>query len=190
MNAFAILGAVVAAAMYIPLTVNVWRRTLVQNFATYFLWGLLDTIAAGSIAVQGGNFLLPAIYALCCAGVLVAILRTRTLTWSWRETATSGFVVLSIIIWLFVSNEMATIVSTAGVVAAGLPQLYDIWKKPAGAPVLTYVGFTVANVLSTMAGQSWSVQERLFGSSCTVLTVVFVIVGARKWLPTFRQQAT
>jgi hypothetical protein len=187
MNAsLALIGAAIAALMYIPLTVQVWRKTLVQNFATYFLWGVLDAVAAGSIWYKGGNSLLPAVYVLCCLGVVVGILRTKTFAWSWRETLTSLFVVVSVAAWFMVDSTMATIVSTTGVVAAGLPQLYDIWKNPKGAPVLAYTGFTLANALSTMAGHDWSVQERLYGGACTVLTIVFVIVGARKWLPAYR----
>ncbi len=188
MNAFAISGAAVAVLMYIPLSVKVWRKALVQNFATYLLWGLLDIIAAGSILMQGGNFLLPVMYALLTIGVLVGILRTRTFTWSWRKIATFLFVVASIIVWFFVSNKAATIVSTLSVVAACVPQLYDIWKEPRDAPVFEYIGFTVANGLSTMAGNDWSVQERFYGASCTIATLLFVYFGARKWLPRFRTQ--
>lgn len=187
MNTFAVLGAVVAALMYIPLTWAVWNKTLKQNFATYALWGLLDAVAAASLFVQGGNWLLPAVYVVACSAVLVAILRTRTFFWTWRETATSAFVVASIFVWFFVDEKWATIISTLGVVAAGLPQLDDLRKNPRGAPVLTYVGFTVANALSTMAGHDWSVQERLYGGACTILTIVFVLVGCRKWLPKFRE---
>jgi hypothetical protein len=188
MNAFlAILGAAIAALMYVRLTIQVLRG-LEQNFATYALWGVLDAVAAGSLWMQSGNFLLPAVYVVSCCAVLYAILRARTFTWGWRETATSFFVIASIIVWLFVSNEMATVVSTAGVVAAGLPQLYDIWKKPREAPVFAYVGFAVANMLSTLAGHDWSVQERLYGGACTILTIVLVIIGARKWLPAYRVQ--
>lgn len=188
MNTLAVLGAAVAVLMYIPLTLSVWNKTLKQNFATYALWGLLDAVAAASLFAQGGNWALPGVYAVCCVAVLVGILRTRTFSWSWRETITSGFVVVSIFVWCFVSDELATIVSTLGVVAAGFPQLDDFRKDPRGAPVLTYIGFTIANALSMMAGHDWSVQERLYGGACTVLTVVFVIVGSRKWLPKFRDQ--
>ena len=188
MNALAILGAVVAALMYIPLTIQVWTKKLEQNFATYLLWGLLDAVVAGSLMLESGNFLLPLVYVVLCGGVLVAILRARTFKWSWRESATSVLVVISIIVWLSVSNEMATIVSTIGLTIASGPQLYDFWKKPQKAPVLTYVGFTVANALSTMAGTDWSIQERLYPASCTIMTVIFVLVGCRKWLPQFREQ--
>lgn len=188
MNAFAIAGALVAVGMYVPLTVQVWTKKLEQNFATYLLWGLLDAVAAGSLMLEGGNFLLPLVYVLLCVGVLVAILRTRTFKWSWRESATSVLVVISIIVWLSVSNEMATIVSTIALTIASGPQLYDFWKKPQNAPVLTYIGFTVANALSTMAGTDWSIQERLYPVSCTIMTVIFVLVGCRKWLPKYREQ--
>ncbi|MEK7100929.1 MAG: hypothetical protein AAB921_02405 [Patescibacteria group bacterium] len=188
MNAFAIAGALVAVGMYIPLTVNVWNKKLEQNFATFLLWGLLDSIAAGAIFFDGGNFLLPLIYAVLCFGVLIAILRARTFSWSWRESVASAFVIISIVAWFFVSNELATILSTAGLTVASLPQLYDFWKKPQNMPLLTYAGFTAANGLSTIAGADWSIQERLYPASSMIVTIVFVLVGCRKWLPQFREQ--
>lgn len=187
MNAYALAGAFVALVMYIPLTVLVWRKKLTQNFATYFLWGLLDAVAAGSLWMQKGNFLLPAVYTIACSIVLVAILRTRTFAWSWRETATSLFVVASIAVWFCVDSKTATIVSTIGCVAAGLPQLYDIWKDPRSAPIFTYAGFTVANGLSVLAGRDWSIQERFYSTTSTALTLIFILVSARKWLPQFRE---
>lgn len=198
-------SAVIAAVVYLPLTYKVWTGRLTQNFATYFLWGLLDAIAGASIWLKGGNFLLPALYALLSFGVIAAIIRAGLkatahqklphgllhpaqlaqfvrrvapgIKWSWRESVTSTFVVGSIIVWCFLSNEAATVASTAGVIAAGLPQLYDVWKRPRRAPVLEYIGFTAANALSTMAGHDWSIQERLYGGSCTILTIIFVAIA-------------
>ena len=189
MNAYALLGAAFAVLAYIPLTTKVWKKILKQNFATYLLWGLLDVVAAGSIWMKGGNFLLPAIYVGLCCSVLAGILRTRTFSWGRDETITTAFVVLSIIVWILVSDEMATIVSTLGCVAAGYPQLKDLWKNPRGAPVLEYLGFTLANGLSTVAGHNWSIQERFYPAVCTGLVIVFVILGARKWSPKFRAQS-
>lgn len=188
MNAYAILGATIAALVYIPLTIQVWRGTLVQNFATYFLWALLDVVAAGSIMLKGGNFLLPAVYVLCCAGVLVGILRTGTFKWTWLEWMISALVLICMIVWAFVGNREATIVSTVAVAFAGVPQLVDFWKKPREAPLLTYLGFTVANGISILAGNDWSIEERFYPTVCTILTIFFVAIAARRWLPQARQQ--
>jgi hypothetical protein len=190
MNAYAITGAATAVLVYISLTAKVLGKSVIQNFATYFLWGLLDIIAAIAIGMDHGNFLLPAIYALLSIGVCIVILHTGTFKWSRDETITSAFVFASIIVWFFMNGKMATIVSTTGVVVACWPQLKDLWKNPREAPVFEYMGFAVANALSTMAGHTWSIQERFYGAACTAAAVVIVLVGARKWLPQFRAQLT
>ena len=176
MNIYVLGGAAMAFISYIPLTIAVWRKTLKQNFATYALWGLLDTIAAGSIMLKGGNFLLPAMYVACCFGILIGILRTRTFSWGKLETLISVLVVISIGVWMLVGDREATIVSSVGVGLAGLPQLVDFWKKPVGAPLLEYIGFSIANGLSLYGGADWSISERFYSSVCLALTLSFVLV--------------
>jgi hypothetical protein len=43
------------------------------------------------------------------------------------------------------------------------------------APVLEYIGFTVANGLSIAGGANWSIEERFYPGVCTATTAVFVI---------------
>jgi hypothetical protein len=174
--------------MYIPLTVKAWKG-LPQNFATYMLWGLLDAIVAGSIILKHGNFMLPAAYVLCCVALLVAILRAGTFKWGRMEWIVSLLVVISAIVWMFVGDRAATVVSTTGVALASIPQLVDFWHKPRHAPIVEYIGFTVGNTLSIIAGKNWSVEERFYPTVCTALTLLFVLVAARKWLPSHRLNA-
>ena len=169
---------------YIPLCRDVYNRTLTQSLATYGLWGLLDAINAGSTYSKGGNYWLPLLYAaMSFAVVAIIFLRNFNRKWELIETICTIFVLASIVVWYFVSDELAIVVSTIGVVVAGLPQLKDVWKDPAGAPLGPYVLFVIANGLSTLAGKDWSIQERLYGSACTVLTITFAMVAAMRWLP-------
>lgn len=190
MNAYALTGAAIATLVYIPLTVQVWRKQLEQNFATFFLWGLLDAIAAGSIFLKGGNYVLPAMYVVLCGGVPIAILRSRTFVWTWVETMTALLVIGCIIVWAEAGDREATIASTIAVGIAGMPQLVDFWRKPFDGPVYSYVGFTFANGISILAGKNWSIEERFYPTFNTGLTILFVltIVARRMWL-TQRHQA-
>jgi phosphoglycerol transferase MdoB-like AlkP superfamily enzyme len=184
MNTYALIGAVIAALAYAPLTYNVWRGKITQNFATYALWGSLDTIAAISIFLKDGNFVLPAIYTVLSFGIVVAILRTRTFSWSWLETLISFLVLACIVIWAFSGDRAATIASTIAVAVASIPQLVEFWKKPKEAPLWTYVAFTAANGVSILAGKNWSVEERFYPTVCTVATMLFVLIAARRYLNT------
>ncbi len=188
MNTYALIGAVIAVLAYIPLTVNVWQRKITQNFATYALWGALDTIAAATIFLTNGNFLLPAMYSILSFSVLVAILRARTFSWTWFETLTSALVIVCIIIWAVSGDRAATIASAIAVAIASIPQLVDFWKKPREAPLLTYVAFTAANGISILAGKDWSVEERFYPTVCTIATTLFIFAAARKWLPSHQQR--
>lgn len=187
MNTLAVFGALIAALMYVPLTISVWKG-FPQNFATYFLWGLLDVIAAGSIMVKGGNFLLPATYVFCVIAVVLGILRTGTFKCGRVEWVTSLLVFLSIVVWMFVGSRAAVIVSSISVCLAGVPQLVDFWHKPREAPLGIYAGFMISNTISTFAGADWSIEERFYPASGSVLTMIFVLVAARRWLPRHRHQ--
>jgi hypothetical protein len=184
MNTYALLGAVIAVLAYIPLTHGVWKGTITQNFATYALWGALDAIAAVSIVLKEGNFLLPAMYVLLSVGVAAGILRTRTFSWTWLETLISGLVVLCIIIWATSGDRAATIASSLAVVIASIPQFVEFWKKPKEAPMWTYAAFTLANGVSILAGKDWSVEERFYPTVCTIATALFVLTAARRYLDT------
>lgn len=180
------IGAIIAFSMYTPLYMRIRAGSARQNVATFVLWGFLDAIAAGSIFLEGGNYLLPLLYTFGCIAIIHAIVRTGTWQWTWRETLASVFVGASVVVWVFMSNELATIVSTLGVVAAGVPQLIDNWEDPSTAPIDLYVGFTIGNALSLVslvAGDTFSVEEHFYGASCSVLTFLFVLVALRKWLP-------
>lgn len=184
MNIYALVGAVIAALAYIPLTFGVWKGKITQNFATYALWGALDTIAAGSIILKGGNFLLPAMYVILSIGVAAGILRTRTFSWTWLESLISGLVLVCVIVWAFSGDRAATVASSLAVAIASIPQFVEFWKKPRQAPMWTYVAFTAANSISILAGKDWSIEERFYPAVCTIATILFVIAAARRYLNT------
>lgn len=149
MNLLALASAVLALLMYIPLCYQIWTGKTTQNLATFILWGLLDAIAAGSTILERGNFLLPLFYTLGATSVIICLIRARAVKWTWLETLISVLVVICIIVWKTVGNEMTIIVSTLAMAIASVPQLVDAWKNPHNNPVLVYVGFMTANALGT-----------------------------------------
>ena len=181
MNILAIVAAVLALSMYVPLCIQLWTGKISQNLATFILWGLLDGIAAGSIYLQGGNYLLPAFYVLGCIAVIASIIKARCVRWTRIETVTAIMVLVCIVVWYFVGNMWATIVSTLAVATAGIPQLIDTWRRPEESAPFTYVGFTVANLLTVVAGKDWSIAERFYPGVCTILTLAFVVLAFRKF---------
>lgn len=181
MNILALTVAILALVIYIPTTVQVWRGKMVLNGATFVMWGLLDAIAAASIYVKGGNWLLPAAYVLGCALVIAAIIKVKSFTWTKVETFTAFLVFISMMVWWISGPVMATVASTAGVVIAGLPQTWDIWRKPEQSTLWVWAAYAFVNILSTIAGKDWSISERLYPGSCAVLTIVMVALTLRKF---------
>jgi len=169
-----------ALSLYPPTARQILRREMEQNLATFILWGTLDAVVAVSIMFQHGNWYLPAAYVLGCMVVITALIIVKTYSWTWFETAIAIMVVACIVGWKISGPRMATIMSTTGVVLAGLPQLLDAYRKPATKPMIIYSLFTLANVLSVMGGKAWTVEERLYPSACSILCLMVTMAYGRK----------
>lgn len=176
MNLYTVLGSFVAFLVFVPLTYRVWRKTLQQNVTTYALWGMLDFVAAGSIFLKDGNYLLPAMYSLLSFGVVLGGIRAKTFSFGKLEAFISALVLICMGVWYFVGDREATIISSISVSIASIPLIVDSLRKPMQAPVLEYIGFTIANGLSIAGGADWSVAERFYPGVCTATTAIFVIV--------------
>jgi hypothetical protein len=187
MNAYQKVSVIVALCLYAPLSYQILKGQVTQNLATFILWGSLDVFAAASIFIAHGNFQLPTAYVFGCTLVILCILKSGNYGWTKVETRVSILVLLClaawcVIVWGFSNPWLATVLSTTGVVLAGYPQLRDSWRKPEESPVLIYLGYTFVNVLSTLGGAGWTVQERLYPGACTVLVLVITAISARKFL--------
>lgn len=183
LNIYQKVSVAMALFLYLPLGYQILRGTVVQNLATFALWGALDAIAGASMFIQGGNYQLPAAYVGGCIGIILCILKARTFGWTRYETQISVAVIICIVAWRVSGPWYATIFSTAGVVFAGLPQLKDSWQKPETSPLYTYVGFTFVNVVNTIGGKGWIVEERFYPFWCSVLCVAIVLASLRKNIP-------
>lgn len=92
-------------------------------------------------------------------------------------------VVICLIGWILSGPRTATILSSIAVVIAGEPQLRDTAKDPWSAPLPVYFGFFVANILSVIGAEDWSIEEAFYPSCCAVYCGVLVLIAMRKfWL--------
>jgi len=184
-NIYSKLSVFIALGLYLPLSWQILTKRVTQNLATFILWALLDLVVAISIWIQGGNWTLPAAYVCGCLLVIGCLIKLRTVSWTKFETGISIIVLVCLAGWIISGPRMATILSTTGVVLAGIPQLADSYKNPKNQPFLVYLGFTVANGLSVLAGNDWSIEERFYGASCALLTLAITLVIGRKFLPRY-----
>lgn len=184
MNIYVVLGSVLGALLYLPLCYQILQRKTTQNLWTWVMWGILDAIALLSVIFQGGNYLLLAVYVLGSTATSIAIIKSGAKSsWGRFETVIALLAVACMVVWSFSGAKVATIASTLAIVIAALPQMKDAWKRPHENPCLVYVGYTFANLFSAIGGKDWSVEERFYPASCTVLCLVITILIARKfWL--------
>jgi hypothetical protein len=193
MNLYQIASTVLAFLLYIPLAWQILTGQVTQNIATWILWGVLDAIAAfsmymhkkekkeGARAEEEGNWHLPTAYVLGCTMTILCMLKARLFNWTWFETITSFMVVVCIVGWKISGPRTATILSTAGVVLAGFPQVKDAMLHPEAMPFLVYLGFVIVNVLSTIGGKAWTVKDRLYPLACGGLCLLIALFSAQKF---------
>lgn len=81
----AIIGALMAFVLYYPLVKGILRDEIEQNFVTWILWFLLDSIALGSLIFQGGNYLL--LIGYCVGGFIVScsLIYKKQIKWTAKE---------------------------------------------------------------------------------------------------------
>jgi hypothetical protein len=180
-NIYQKLSVVLGISLFLPLAWQILRGKAKQNMATFILWGSLDGIATGSIFLQHGSYQLPATYTAGSIIVILCILRSRTIEWTWFESFMSVLVFACIIGWSLSGPYLATVMSTVAVTLAGFPQLKDSWKSPKQFPTVIYCGYSVANLLGTIGAKSWSIEERLYPVSALVICVLMVLASLRKY---------
>lgn len=184
MNVWILSGSLLAFLTYFPL----WKQIrsdeddTEQNFLTWFLWGTLDLIIAVTLIFQEGNFLLVSVYAV--GGFTTAFFIWKAsggFSWTRFDLFVVFLVFVSMVVWNRSGEWMATIVSTIAMLIASIPQLVDAWKKPWTMPLMAFLSYFVANVLTTVGGQDWSVKERFYPATCVALCLLFVLFSARRF---------
>ncbi|MEK9131565.1 MAG: hypothetical protein AAB447_01500 [Patescibacteria group bacterium] len=177
---FVFSSLAVAMLTYVFLIKGLFKE-IEQSFATWFLWALLDLIAALSMLFKGGNYQLALFYTFFGALITGILLYKKQFSWTWLETVISALVVVCLIIWSVSGDRAATVASSTAMAIATIPQLVAAWKKPetAGSPYI-WGGYTVANILSFLGGKSWTIEERFYPMVCIGLCVALTVLTCRK----------
>jgi hypothetical protein len=184
MNIYIWAGFIIAAILYVPLCMKVWRGQVKQSLATWGLWTALDAIAATSVFISGGAWAGIAFYVLGGCLVCFCIVKSKTFTWSRWDSFVTFLVVVCMVVWSVSGLYPAIIASTLAVFIAGTPQIRDSWSNPWQDSVLTWFGFTVVNALWLIGGKEWSVPERFYPLVCTILTASIFLGAVQKYLRT------
>jgi hypothetical protein len=165
---------------YMPLIAGILRNTAQQSFAAFFLWALLDSIATVTTFLQGGNYWLPFSNVVGSSAIAILLVIKKQVSWSWIESMTALLVVVCLCIWYTAGEVPGILASSLAVVIASIPQMVETYRRPDTTPVIAYVIFLAANMLSFLAGRSWTIEERFYAGCSIFLCLVIVLLALRK----------
>jgi hypothetical protein len=150
-----------------------------QNLATWISWAMLDTVATFSLYAKHGNWYLVALYVCGSSFVSHSIWKSATFKWGTTEKICVVMVIVCIVAWKIAGPDYATVGAVIGVSIATWPQIKDSILNPSLESIKIYGGFTIVNILATVAGKAWTIEERLYPATCTVLCALIVIACSR-----------
>jgi hypothetical protein len=169
-----------ALLLYCPLLTGILRGQIKQNVATWTLWVSLDAIVTVSIILQKGNYVLPALYVIGGSIIVISLIYKKLFKWTSFETFVLILVIVCLLIWSISGSRWATIASTLAVCISSAPQVRDLWREPEKGTGVIYSGYALANILSFMAGKSWTVEERFYPGMMIPLCLLMTVVAFRK----------
>ncbi|MHB8860539.1 MAG: hypothetical protein ACYC48_02270 [Minisyncoccota bacterium] len=183
MNRFALLGGVLGLLLFIPLCRDILdkEKGVEQNPLTFFLWAILDAVAARAIYLANGNYLQALLY--CVGGLAVvacALAAGNRLRWTWFETFVTFLVLLCIVIWTRTNDTTAALASIIALFIASIPQMEDTWTEPSKTPTLIYFGYTAANFLAALGGKELSIVEVGYPVSALLVCATIFSLSLRK----------
>ena len=156
-----IAGGVIALLLFIPLVITLLKEGVEgQSCATWFLWGLLDTILTISVIEQRGNFFLPLGFAIGDVLLVIFLLLKRQVRWGLFETGILAMVIGCIVGWKLAGPKIATVSATMGICVAGIPGLLAMLKHPQRQVGNVWAGYILANALSFFGGTAMTIEER------------------------------
>jgi hypothetical protein len=179
-----IAGGLLALLLFIPLIRSILKEGAEgQSCATWFLWGLLDTVLTISVIEQRGNFFLPLGFAIGDVLLVVLLLVKGRFRWGLFETAILAMVIGCIIGWKLAGPKIATVSATIGICVAGIPGLLAMLKHPQRSVGNVWAGYILANALSFFGGNAMTIEER-FAPGVFALCSLAMFAASRKKKPT------
>lgn len=156
-----IAGGLLALLLFIPLILGIFKNgDEGQSCATWFLWGVLDTVLTISVIEQRGNFWLPLGFAIGDVLLVILLLTKSRLKWGRFETGILALVIGCLVAWKLAGPKTATIAATLGICIAGIPGLLAMLKQPQRAVGNVWAGYILANLISFFGGRTMTIEER------------------------------
>lgn len=179
MEQLQIIGAIIGLCAYIPLFIDV-QNGKEQSFATWLLWSILDALVVASLIYQHGNYKLSLGYMTGAIAITILLIYQRKVSWTWFETMIAILAIICMAVWWYSGPKAGTVASSLALAIASIPLQIAVLKNPKDAPILPYILFLVANIVSFLGGKSWTIEERFFPGSAIIVTLLVLLLAMRK----------
>lgn len=177
---FQLIAGIVGITAYIPLITGIIKSKIEQSFAAFLLWAMIDTIASITTILEKGNYWLPLANTAGSSIIALLLAIKKQVSWTWVETMTTVLVVVCLLIWYTAGETAGIISSSLAVVIASIPQMVATYRSPSTTPTMPYIIFLIANILSFLAGKSWTIEERFYAGCSIFLCAVIVLFSLRR----------
>ena len=174
------IAGIIGMSCYVPLIIGIVRNKIGQSFVAFTLWAMLDIIATITTIIADGNYWLPLSNAIGASTVAILLAIKKQVSWTWVETITAILVFVCLVLWYVVGEDAGIVSSSLAVVIASIPQMVDTYKNPWATPTTIYLVFLFANILSLLAGKSWTIEERFYPACAVFLCLVIAAFSMRK----------
>ncbi|HAE36402.1 MAG: hypothetical protein UR85_C0001G0003 [Candidatus Nomurabacteria bacterium GW2011_GWF2_35_66] len=176
-----LIGGVIGLLVDIPLVIGILKGKIIQNYVTYFLWGVLDVIIFATIIFQNGkNFWLSLFYAVGSFTVAIFLVFKGQTKWTRIESMVIFLIIICMIIWWQIGSKAANIAAVVALGIASIPQILDTIKNPNFTPTGIYLIYSFAAFLSFVGGENWNVKDKLYPGGALVLSILITILSMRK----------
>ncbi|MEI7810470.1 MAG: hypothetical protein WCI41_02855 [bacterium] len=152
-----------------------------QNFTSWSLWFVFDTIVAISTINADGNWILSLVYSISSLAVIFMIARKDGFQIHLMEIITMIVIIfISVMLWIFTNNVKTIIVCTIAIAISSIPQIKNTWQKPNETPTVIYIYFAFAELLSFLGGESWQIKDKFYPGVEFVLCLFIILLSVRK----------
>ncbi len=179
-----IIFAVTIIAYILLITDIIKNNGVSQNFYTWFLWGILDSVLLVTTYKEMGADI--AIIFGCVIGsfsVALCLSLIKKIRWRKRETRTSIMVAITLAIWLWSkSNLVGIIFAVTSEIIAGIPLMRSSWKNPGSRLTLaSYLFFFASYVISIYNSPNWNIENTLFPIAFLLYSIGDTTPLVKKW---------
>ncbi len=174
------IGSLISASVIVAFAIHLARHDIPQNVVSWMMWTVLDCIILINCFVAGNKRpWLPAGFVLGAFLVTIILIMKGSWRWDTIETISAIGIVIALACWWKLGPRSAIIASTLATVIAGIPAMHDAWVLPEPTSWWLWSGIAFGSALSCWGAKKWSVEDRLFPSTCFVFGIIMTIFVSR-----------